>query len=142
MTEWTPPTEITLLSGGNPQIPKGDGELPVRTYIEAMPAWKREIGEQLDQLITETAPDVQKAVRWNSPFYGVEGEGWFVSFHCFAKYIKVTWFAGAQLDPPPPIGSKDPNVRYSHISPDDPIDPDLYRSWIEQAAALPGEDLF
>lgn len=127
-----------LLSGGNPQIPKGDGDGPVQAYIAAMPGWKREAGRRLDALIERTVPGVRKAVRWNSPFYGVEGQGWFVSFHCFTKYVKVTFFDGASLRPVPPVGSKDPKVRYFHIHEDGQIDEALVESWVRQAAALPG----
>lgn len=132
------PQAPVLLSGGNPQIPKGDGDAPVQAYIAAMPEWKREVGQQLDALIERTVPEVQKAVRWNSPFYGIEGKGWFLSYHCFAKYVKLTFFQGAALDPVPPVGSKDPNVRYFHIHADEPIDEDMLTSWIRQAASLPG----
>jgi len=127
-----------LLSGGNPQIPKGDGDAPVRAYIAAMPGWKRAAGERLDALIERSVPGVQKAVRWNSPFYGVEGKGWFVSFHCFTRYIKITFFKGAALDPLPPVGSKDPDTRYLHIHEDDAVDEDQLASWLKQAAAIPG----
>lgn len=127
-----------LLSGGNPQIPKGDGDAPVQAYIAAMPGWKRAAGERLDTLIERTIPGVKKAVKWNSPFYGVEGQGWFLSFHVFTKYVKVTLFYGAKLDPIPPVGSKDPNARYFHIYEDEPIDEPQVVDWIRQAAAIPG----
>jgi hypothetical protein len=127
-----------LLSGGNPQIAKADGDAPVQAYINAMPGWKRDAGRQLDALIVRTEPDVCKAVRWNSPFYGVDGQGWFLSFHCFAKYIKVTLFRGKSLDPLPPVESKDPNTRYFHIHEDEPMDEKLVASWIRQASKLPG----
>src|SRR5687768_4817201 len=104
-----------LLSGGNPQIAKGDGDGPVQDYIAAMPGWKRELGRRLDALTVRNVPDVRKAVRWNSPFYGVEGQGWFLNFHCYAKYIKVAFFKGVSLHPVPPVASKDPNTRYFHI---------------------------
>lgn len=132
------PKEPVLLSGGNPQIPKGDGDEPVQAYIAAMPGWKHDVGRQLDALIEELVPDVRKAVRWNSPFYGVEGQGWFVSWHCFTKYVKVTFFDGASLDPPPPESSKDPNARYLHLYEGDEVDTDQVRDWVRQAAALPG----
>ena len=131
-------TEVKLLSGGNPQIAKGDGEAPVRAYIAAMPGWKREAGEKLDALIEKTFPDVTRAVRWNSPFYGREGQGWFVSYHCFTRYIKVTFFDGQALDPVPPVGSKDPNARYVHISEDAPMDEAQMADWLRQASKLPG----
>ena len=128
-----------LLSGGNPQIPKGDGDEPVQAYIEAMPGWKRDVGRRLDDLIERTVPGVRKAVRWNSPFYGVEGQGFFLSYHCFTKYIKVTFFDGASLSPPPPVESKHEGVRYLHIyEDDDEFDEELVASWIGQAAQLPG----
>lgn len=131
-----------LLSGGNPQIPKGDGDAPVQAYIAAMPGWKREVGRRLDALIGRAVPDVRKAVRWNSPFYGVQGRGWFLSFHCFTKYIKLSFLCGASLRPPPPVESKHPNVRYFHIHEDDPLDEKLLASWFEQASQLPGDPLF
>lgn len=133
---------VKLLSGGNPQIPKGDGDAPVEAYIAAMPGWKGDIGRHLDDLVSGAVPDVRKAVRWNSPFYGVAGNGWFLSLHCFTKYVKVTWLNGAQLDPPPPVTSKDERVRYSNIAAVDDIDDDQFRDWIRQAAAAPGDDLF
>ncbi len=131
----TPPK---LLAGGNPQIPKGDGDAPVQAYIEAMPGWKREVGRRLDELVVRAVPDVRKAVRWNSPFYGVEGQGWFLSFHCFTKYVKVTFFDGASLDPVPPEASKDANARYLHVHEGDEIDEAQVVSWVEQASRLPG----
>lgn len=130
--------EPVLLSGGNPQIAKGDGDAPVQVYIAAMPGWKSAAGKRLDALIMRTVPGAQKAVRWNSPFYGVEGQGWFISFHCFTKYIKVTLFRGRLLDPPPPVGSKDPDTRYFHIYEDEAPDEELMAGWVRQAAALPG----
>lgn len=134
----TSSSEPALLSGGNPQIAKADGDAPVQAYIKAMPGWKRDAGRRLDALIVRTVPDVRKAVRWNSPFYGVEGQGWFLSFHCFAKYIKVTFFRGKSLDPLPPVASKDLNTRYFHIYENEPIDEKLVASWIRQASKLPG----
>jgi hypothetical protein len=131
-----------LLSGGNPQIPKGDGDAPVKAYIAAMPGWKHEAGRRLDDLIVRTVPDVRKAVRWNSPFYGVEGRGWFLSYHCFTRYIKVTFLRGAELDPLPPVGSKDPDVRYVHLHEGEDVDEAQLTSWIRQAAAIPGWDGF
>ena len=131
-----------LLSGGNPQIPKGDGDESVQAYIEAMPDWKREVGRKLDALIERTVPGVCKAVRWNSPFYGVEGQGWFLSYHCFTRYVKVTFLRGASLDPPPPEKSKHEDVRYFHIHEDDEVDEELLSDWIRQASEQPGEKLF
>ena len=137
-TKDTEATAPKLLSGGNPQVPKGDGDGPVQTYIEAMPGWKRDVGQHLDALVVATVPGVTKAVRWNSPFYGTEGQGWFLSFHCFTKYIKLTFFDGASLDPAPPVESKDDSVRYVHLFEDDDLDESLLSSWFEQAAQLPG----
>ena len=131
-----------LLSGGNPQIPKGDGDEPVQAYIAAMPGWKHEVGRRLDEIIVATVPDVRKAVRWNTPFYGSEGQGWFVSFHCFTKYIKLTWHNGSQLDPMPPDTSKYDYIRYSRINEGEEIDEAELVGWLEQAAQLPGEELF
>ena len=130
--------KVTLLSGGNPQIPKGDGNAPVRAYIAAMPGWKKKAGKRLDDLIVRTVPGVNKVVRWNSPFYGVDGQGWFLAFHCFTNYIKVTFLNGASLDPLPPVGSKDPNTRYVHIHEDENPDEAQLGDWIRQASKLPG----
>ena len=129
---------VVLLSGGNPQIAKADGDAPVQAYIDAMPDWKRGVGKRLDALIVRTVPGVQKAVKWNSPFYGVPGRGWFLSFHVFTRYVKVTFFRGASLRPVPPGPSKDQNTRYLDIHEDDLVDEAQLTSWIEQAAALPG----
>ena len=128
-----------LLAGGNPQIPKGDGDAPVQAYIEAMPGWKHDVGRRLDDLIVRTVPTVRKAVKWNSPFYGSDGqEGWFLNFHCFAKYVKVAFFDGTSLSPPPPGESKIEGTRYLDIHEHDDVDEELLASWIAQAAALPG----
>ena len=135
-------TKPKLLSGGNPQIPKGDGDAPVKAYIAAMPGSKQRVGRQLDELIERTVPGARKAVRWNSPFYGIEGRGWFLSFHCFTKYIKVTWLNGGSLRPLPPVASKYEHVRYFHIHERDELDETLLVSWLEQASTLPGEALF
>jgi hypothetical protein len=129
--------KVVLLSGGNPQIAKGDGDGPVQAYIRAMPGWKRDAGKRLDALVTRTIPGVRKAVRWNSPFYE-DGQGWFLAFHCFAKYIKVSFLNGAHLDPLPPVESKDPNTRYFHIHEGEELDEKLVSRWIRQAAAQPG----
>lgn len=131
-----------LLSGGNPQIPKGDGPEPVAAYLAAMPGWKQNVGRRLDAIIERAVPDVRRAVRWNSPFYGVEDLGWFVSYHCFDRYVKVTLLNGANLDPLPPVDAKDPDTRYVHIHEDDEIDEDLFERWMEQASSLPGWDGF
>ncbi len=137
----TPPDQPRLLSGGNPQIPKGEGDAPVQAYIAAMPEWKRELGEHLDGLITRTVPDVHKAVKWNQPFYGADGDGWFVSFRCFTKYVQLTFFRGTSLEPVPPKGSKHPEVRYFDIHEEDDLDEKQLVSWIEQASRLPGEKM-
>jgi hypothetical protein len=127
-----------LLAGGNPQIAKGDGDAPVQAYIAAMPDWKSDVGRRLDALIVRAVPGVSKAVRWNSPFYGVEGQGWFVSFHCFTRYVKVTFFSGASLSPLPPGESKSKDVRYLDIHEGDELDQELLATWIRQASELPG----
>jgi hypothetical protein len=127
-----------LLAGGNPQIAKADGDAPVQAYIVAMPGWKRDVGRHLDALIVRTVPSVRKAVRWNSPFYGLEGQGWFLSFHCFTKYVKVTFFRGTSLHPLPPGESKSEDVRYLDIRENDEVDQELLARWIQQAAELPG----
>lgn len=131
-----------LLSGGNPQIPKADGDAPVQAYIAAMPGWKHDVGVRLDALVVRTIPNVRKAVRWNTPFYGIEGQGWFLAFHCITKYVKVTFFRGTSLSPAPPVESKVKQVRYFHIHENDPIDEQLLTSWIRQAAELPGDTCF
>jgi hypothetical protein len=127
-----------LLAGGNPQIPKGDGDAPVQAYIAAMPGWKSAVGRRLDELISRTVPGVRKAVKWNSPFYGVEDQGWFLSFHCYTRYVKLAFFRGAALHPLPPVESKDANTRYVHIHEGDPIDEAQLAGWIKQASELPG----
>jgi hypothetical protein len=127
-----------LLSGGNPQIAKGDGDAPVQAYIAAVPGWKRDVGRRVDALIVRTVPDARKAVKWNSPFYGVEGEGWFLSFHCFTKYVKVTFFRGTSLSPVPPGASKHKDVRYLDIY-EDQLDEAQFTAWVKQASLLPGE---
>ena len=130
----------TLLSGGNPQIAKGEGDTPVQAYIAAMPGWKRDVGQRLDALIARTVPAVHKAVKWNSPFYGIEGQGWFVSFHCFTKYVKVTFFRGASLRPVPLGESKHKDVRYLDIY-EDQLDEAQFVAWVKQASQLPGEKM-
>ena len=129
---------VVLLSGGNPQIPKADGDAPVQAYIAAMPGWTRDLGKRLDALIVRTVPDVRKAVKWNSPFYGVEGQGWFLSFHVFTRYVKVAFFRGASLKPEPPGPSKDKNTRYLDIYEGDELDEKQFARWVKQAAMLPG----
>jgi hypothetical protein len=131
-------TKPTLLAGGNPQIPKGEGDAPVRACMAAMPGWKSDLGRRLDALITRAVPGVRKAVKWNSPFYGVEGQGWFLSFHCFAKYVKVAFFRGALLRPVPPGESKHKHVRYLDIH-EGELDEAQLAAWVEQASRLPGD---
>ena len=133
-----PTQEPVLLSGGNPQIAKGDGDVPVQAYIAAMPGWKSAVGRLLDEIITRSVPDVKKAVRWNSPFYGMEGQGWFLNYHCFTKYVKVAFFKGSSLDPLPPGESKDKNVRYLNIYEDEEFDEAQFAEWVRQASQLPG----
>jgi hypothetical protein len=130
-----------LLSGGNPQVPKGEGDGPVQDYIAAMPDWKRKVGKRLDDLIVRTVPDVDKAVKWNQPFYGHEDDGWFLSFRCYTKYVQLQFLKGTSLDPVPPKASKHKEVRYLDIHEDDDLDEDQLRSWIEQANKLPGEKM-
>jgi hypothetical protein len=127
-----------LLAGGNPQIAKADGDVPVQAYIAAMPGWKRDLGRRLDALIVRTVPGVRKAVKWNSPFYGIESRGWFLSYHCFTKYVKVTFFRGASLRPVPPGESKHKGVRYLDIHQHDQFDEAQLAAWVKQASQLPG----
>lgn len=135
------PAKPKLLSGGNPQIPKGEGDAPVQAYIAAMPGWKSDIARRIDQLIERTVPGVHKAVKWNSPFYGAKGkEGWFLSFHCFTHYIKVTFFRGTSLRPMPAGESKHDEVRYLDIR-EGAFDEAQLADWVKQASALPGERL-
>ncbi|WP_026618831.1 hypothetical protein M728_002322 [Ensifer sp. WSM1721] len=132
--------EPVLLSGGNPQIAKGYGDAPVQAYIAAMPGWKSDLGRRLDEIIVRTVPGVRKAVKWNSPFYGVEDQAWFLSFHCFTKYVKVTFFRGTSLRPVPPGTSKHPEVRYLDIH-EGQLDEAQFADWVKQASQLPGEKL-
>jgi hypothetical protein len=127
-----------LLAGGNPQIAKADGDAPVEAYIAAMPGWKSDIGRRLDALIVRAVPGVRKAVKWNSPFYGIEGHGWFLNFHCFTKYIKVAFFRGTSLRPVPPGESKHKELRYLDINEGDELDEAQMANWVKQATALPG----
>ena len=133
----------TLLAGGNPQIAKADGDAPVQAYIAAMPGWKSGLGRRLDALIERAVPGVHKAVKWNSPFYGIEGPGekggWLLNFHCFTKYVKVAFFRGASLRPVPPGASKHKDVRYLDIHEDDALDEAQLAAWVKQASQLPGE---
>lgn len=130
--------KVKLLSGGNPQIAKGDGNAPVQAYLSAMPGWKSAVGKRLDKLITRAVPGVVKAVKWNSPFYGVKGGDYFLSFHVFARYIKVGFFKGSALCPLPPGASKQKDVRYIDIHETDDLDEKQFTAWVKQAAALPG----
>jgi len=135
------PSQPKLLSGGNPQIAKGEGDGPVQAYIAAMPGWKSEVGRRLDGLIMRTVPDARKAVKWNSPLYGMKGDGWFLGIHCFNKYIKVAFFRGAGLKPVPPGESKTAETRYFHIHERDEIDEAQFTEWVKQASLLPGEKM-
>ncbi|MEO7502901.1 MAG: DUF1801 domain-containing protein [Gemmatimonadaceae bacterium] len=129
---------VVLLSGGNPQTAKAEGNAPVQAYIAAMPGWKRDVAKRLDALIVRTVPNVRKAVKWNSPLYGIEDQGWFLSFHTFTRYVKVTFFRGSSLRPVPPVASKHKEVRYIDVREDDELDESQMASWVKQAAALPG----
>jgi hypothetical protein len=131
------PGKPALLAGGNPQIAKADGDAPVQAYIAAMPGWKSDVGRRLDALIGRTVPGVHKAVKWNSPFYGVDGEGWFLSFHCFTKYVRVAFFRGASLRPLPPGESKHKDVRYLDVH-EGELDEARFADWVKQASRLPG----
>ncbi len=131
-------TKPKLLAGGNPQIAKGDGDAPVQAYIAAIPGWKRDVARRFDALVTRTVPGVRKAVKWNSPFYGIEGQGWFLSSHSFTKYLKVAFLRGAALPPLPPGASKSEDTRYLDIHEDDALDEELVTSWVRQASKLPG----
>jgi hypothetical protein len=128
-----------LLASGNPQIAKAEGDAPVQAYIAAMPGWKRDVGRRLDALIVRTVPGARKAVKWNSPFYGIEGQGWFLGVHCFTKYVKVAFFRGRSLRPVPPGESKSKDTRYLDIHEDDQLDEAQLSAWIKQASLLPGE---
>ncbi|TPQ37175.1 histidine kinase [Bradyrhizobium guangdongense] len=132
-------TKPILLAGGNPQIAKADGDAAVQAYIAAMPGWKRDVGRSLDALIVRTVPGVRKAVKWNSPFYGIADEGWFLSFHCFTKYVKVAFFRGTSLRPVPPGESRSKDTRYLDIHEDDQFDEAQFVAWVTQASRLPGE---
>jgi hypothetical protein len=133
-----PAKEPTLLAGGNPQIAKGYGEEPIAAYLDAVPGWKQAVCRRIDAIVSETVPGVCKAVKWNSPFYGMEKDLWFLSFHCFDRYVKVTFFRGADLDPPPTETSKYPQVRYHHVREGDELE-ETFVAWVRQASRLPGE---
>ena len=135
------PKQPVLLSGGNPQIAKGYGDSPVQAYVAAMPGWKSDVGRRLDALIVRTVPGVYKAVKWNSPLYGIEGEGWFLGVHCFTKYVKVAFFRGASLRPVPPGESKSQDTRYLDIHEGDQFDEAQLAAWVKQASQLPGEQM-
>src|ERR1700687_5203677 len=128
-----------VLSGGNPRIAKAGGDAPVQAYIAGMPGWKRDVGKRLDALIVRNVPNVRKAVKWNSPFYGIEGQGWFLGIHCFTNYVKVAFFRGTSLRPVPPGESKDKDTRYLDIHEDDQLDEAQLAAWVKQASLLPGE---
>lgn len=131
-----------LLSGGNPRIAKGHGDAPVQAYLEAMPGWKQGVGRRLDALISSTVPKARKAVKWNTPLYGApDRDGWFVSFHCFDRYVKVAFFRGRSLEPMPPVASKLPDTRYLHVHEHDVLDEARFADWVRQASLLPGENM-
>jgi len=136
--KWRKVAKPTLLAGGNPQIAKGEGDAPVQAYIAAIPGWKQDVGRRVDALVARTVPDVYKAVKWNSPFYGLKGQGWFLSFHCFTRYVKVTFFRGTSLRPLPPGESRHDEVRYLDIHEDDRFDEAQLSAWVKQASQLPG----
>jgi hypothetical protein len=129
---------VVLLSGGNPQIAKADGDAPVQAYIAAMPGWKHDVGKRVDAVVSRAVPKVRKAVKWNSPFYGYEGKGWFLSFHCFTRFVRVTFFNGTSLRPMPPVASKVKNVRYIDVHEGEKVDEARMAKWVKQAATLPG----
>lgn len=134
-------TAPKLLAGGNPQIPKGYGQASIDAYVDAMPDWKRDVGRRLDALIDAAVPNVHKAVKWNSPMYGMQDDVWFLSFHCFDKYIKLAFFRGTSLKPQPPVASKTAETRYLHISQAEPLDEARFNDWVKQASRLPGEKM-
>jgi hypothetical protein len=138
----TPNEKPKLLSGGNPQIEKGDGDAPVQAYIAAMPEWKQGVGRQIDTMIVRTVPEIQKAVRRNTVFYGIKGNGWSICYHCFTRYVKLSFLNGGSLEPAPPEKSKYPAVRSVYIHEADALDDDLLESWIRQSSDLPGNPLF
>lgn len=129
---------VKLLSGGNPQIAKADGHAPVLAYIAAMPDWKRAVGERIDALVADELPMVERAVKWNSPLWGMPGQGWFLGLHCFKAYIKLAFFTGSALSPQPPVAAADPNTRYLHLHSMADLDEKVFRSWMRQARQLPG----
>ena len=132
---------VKLLSGGNPQIPKGYGDAPVQAYIAAVPGWKQESCRQIDAIVSAAVPNLCKAVKWNSPFYGMEKDCWFLSMHCFERYVKVSFYRGAELDLPPAGTSQYPLVRYHHVHEGEAIDEEQFADWVKQASKLPGEKM-
>lgn len=132
---------VVRLSGGNPQIAKGYGDEPVQAWIAAAPGWKSDVARRLDAIITRAVPGVRKAVKWNSPLYGVEEGSWFLGVHCMTKYVKIAFFRGAELEPVPPVDSKQKNVRYFHVHEDDRLDEKQFVAWVKQASKLPGEKM-
>ncbi|WP_431257116.1 DUF1801 domain-containing protein [Roseateles chitinivorans] len=132
---------VVLLSGGNPQIPKGHGDAPVQAYIAALQDWKQAVVRRMDELIVETVPEVHKAVKWNSPLYGVDGTTWFLGIHVMTRYVKVAFFNGKSLDPMPPVDSKTANARYLHVSEKEPLDESAFVAWVKAASAIPGEKM-
>jgi hypothetical protein len=130
--------KVAVLAGGNPRIAKADGDAPVQAYIAALPGWKRDLGQRLDALIARTVPNVRKTVKWNSPLYGIDGQGWFLALHTFTRYLKVAFFRGASLRPVPPGASKSKDTRYIDIHEDDALDEPQMARWVKRAAALPG----
>ncbi|MFS4438510.1 DUF1801 domain-containing protein [Paracoccaceae bacterium GXU_MW_L88] len=141
MSDCQAPKTVKLLSGDNPQIPKGYGDAPVEAWLAAVPGWKQRVCKEVDRLIREAVPEAQRAIKWNSPLYGLERDLWFTSMHCYKNFVKVAFFQGASLDPVPPGPSKQAAVRYLDLREDDPIDADQIRDWMRQAAALPGEKM-
>ena len=134
-------TKPALLAGGNPQIPKGDGDAPVQAYIAAMPGWKRDVGRRLDALIERAFPEVRKAVKWNSPLYGAQGQGWFLGIHCFTHYVKVAFFRCTSLRPMPPGASRTAHTRYLDIRQDGAFDEARFMAWVKQASRMPGDPM-
>ena len=134
------PSKPKLLSGGNPQIPKGYGEEPIKAYLDAVPGWKQAVCRRIDAIVSEQVPGVCKAIKWNSPLYGVERDYWFLSLHCYDKYVKVTFFKGGQLEPPPPEPSKYPAIRHFHVREGDELG-EQFADWVRRASKLPGEKM-
>jgi hypothetical protein len=129
--------KAVLLSGGNPQIAKAEGDAPVQAWIAAAPGWKRGVGERIDGLVVKVLPGVRKAVKWNSPFYGADPDGWFLSLHCYDRFVRLAFFRGALMEPQPPGPSKVGDVRYLDIREDDATTDKQITAWIRQAIKLP-----